>query len=96
MRDKERKGLSAECGHKYRVGNTGKQKRACWGQGRSWRVAMDDRIRKNPKEFRRKEATWGSGVAGTTIPTACKRKAFLECLKSFRACMGRGTGGIRG
>lgn len=51
-------------------------------------------ISKNTEELT-KEATWGSGVAGTAVPTACERKAFLECLKTNQAD-GREAGNVRG
>lgn len=51
-------------------------------------------ISKDPEELKR-EATWGPGVAGTVVPTACERKAFLEYLKTNRAD-GREAGSVRG
>lgn len=51
-------------------------------------------ISKDPEELKR-EATWVPGVTGTAVPTACERKAFLECLKTNRAD-GREAGIVRG
>ena len=76
MRNREGEPLCAKCGHKYQIRNRKRQRKACSGRT-DLRFAVGDR---NPSKE--------EGAAGTAIPTVCKRKAFLECLKSIRAGVG--------
>lgn len=87
MRNREREGLSvqnAAINIEYGV-QKGKERHA--GAGQSLEICCGGQ-KSLQEELRRKEARWGSGASGTAIPTVCKRKAVLECLKSIQAGVG--------